>query len=113
MRTFIIVLVAAAIVAGSFLAFNLRKGDWRGADDSVEEIATANGRPPAAPLIDIDHHPDVGLFVFLMAGVVGGFVAGYVCRGFFDPRLRGRQHGSPPTPSSVNPAAFPRSDSHA
>jgi len=53
---------------------------WAGVDETViEQYAQAAGRPARDPLINTDQG-DLLLFVFLMAGVVGGFVAGYAYR---------------------------------
>ena len=53
---------------------------WQGVDESVvEKVAHEHGREAHAPLINTDQG-DLLLFVFLMAGVVGGFVAGYYWR---------------------------------
>jgi cobalt/nickel transport system permease protein len=42
----------------------------------VEKFATEGGREPWKPFIDTDQG-DLLLFVFLLAGIVGGFVLGY------------------------------------
>ncbi|MGA2107606.1 MAG: cobalt transporter [Syntrophorhabdales bacterium] len=53
---------------------------WQGVDESVvEKVAHEHGREIHAPLINTDQG-DLLLFVFLMAGVVGGFAAGYYWR---------------------------------
>jgi len=68
-------LVAAPAVASA--------ADWAGVDETVVgKYATAAGRPPTAPLIDLGEG-DLRLFVFLLAGAVGGFVAGYYFRELF------------------------------
>lgn len=54
--------------------------EWSGVDEMVvEKIATDAGRPPRAPYIDTDKG-DLLLFVFLLAGTCGGFIAGYSYR---------------------------------
>ncbi len=62
---------------------------WPGVDETVvEKYATAAGRPPQRPLVD----PGEGsllLFLFLIAGAVGGFAAGYYFREVF-PRKASR-----------------------
>jgi cobalt/nickel transport system permease protein len=59
---------------------------WDGVDKTVvEKFAQAAGRPPREPLIDTDRG-DLLLFVFLVAGAAGGFVAGYCYRALFPPR---------------------------
>src|SRR5512136_1471898 len=51
--------------------------NWSGVDESVvEKIAGEHGRHAVEPLINTDKG-DLLLFVFLLAGTVGGFAAGY------------------------------------
>jgi ABC-type cobalt transport system substrate-binding protein len=53
---------------------------WPGIDESVvEKIAKEQGREAREPIINTDQG-DLLLFVFLLAGAVGGFVAGYYWR---------------------------------
>ena len=53
---------------------------WPGVDKTVvEKMAKEHGREARAPLINTDQG-DLLLFVFLIAGVVGGFAAGYYWR---------------------------------
>jgi cobalt/nickel transport protein len=53
---------------------------WTGVDESVvEKIAGEHGRHAMEPLINTDQG-DLLLFVFLAAGAVGGFAAGYYWR---------------------------------
>jgi ABC-type cobalt transport system substrate-binding protein len=53
---------------------------WPGVDESVvEKYAKEHGREAHEPLINTDQG-DLLLFVFLLAGAVGGFVAGYSWR---------------------------------
>jgi len=54
-----------------------QEGKWVGIDEKVvEKIATEHGRPPRESLINTDQG-DLLLFVFLGAGTLGGFAAGY------------------------------------
>jgi cobalt/nickel transport system permease protein len=56
---------------------------WPGVDEAVvEKIAAEAGRPKMRPLIDTDRG-DLLLFVFLSAGIVGGFALGYSYRQLF------------------------------
>lgn len=56
---------------------------WTGIDVSiVGKYATKYGRPPRDPYINTDQG-DLLLFVFTLAGVVGGFVMGYNARKLF------------------------------
>jgi hypothetical protein len=53
---------------------------WPGVDESVvEKYAKEHGRQAHEPLINTDQG-DLLLFVFLLAGSVGGFAAGYYWR---------------------------------
>lgn len=55
-------------------------GAWSGVDESVvEKVAGEHGRHAREPLINTDQG-DLLLFVFLLAGTVGGFAAGYYWR---------------------------------
>ena len=50
---------------------------WTGVDESVvEKYAKEHGREAREPLINTDQG-DLLLFVFLLAGSFGGFIAGY------------------------------------
>ena len=50
---------------------------WTGVDESVvEKYAKEHGREARRPYIDTDQG-DLLLFVFLLAGTAGGFLAGY------------------------------------
>ncbi|MBF0539474.1 MAG: cobalt transporter [Nitrospirae bacterium] len=53
---------------------------WQGVDESVvKKVAREHGREAHPPLINTDQG-DMLLFVFLLAGALGGFVAGYSWR---------------------------------
>lgn len=53
---------------------------WSGVDESVvEKFAKEHGREAREPLINTDQG-DLLLFVFLIAGAIGGFTAGYYWR---------------------------------
>lgn len=65
--------------------FGLRNIDssWQGVDETVvERFAREAGRSARRPYIDTDQG-DLLLFVFLIAGAVGGFVGGYCFRELF------------------------------
>lgn len=56
------------------------KDRWPGVDETVvEKYAKAYGREAREPFINTDQG-DLLLFVFLLAGTLGGFVAGYSWR---------------------------------
>ena len=53
---------------------------WSGVDESVvEKYAKEHGREAREPFINTDQG-DLLLFVFLLAGAVGGFIGGYCWR---------------------------------
>jgi len=53
---------------------------WPGIDETVvEKMAQEHGRKARAPLINTDQG-DLLLFLFLIAGIVGGFIMGYCWR---------------------------------
>lgn len=59
---------------------------WQGVDETVvEKYALASGRRPLPPLINTNHG-NLLLFLFLAAGVVGGFLGGYCFRETFPPK---------------------------
>jgi hypothetical protein len=61
---------------------------WEGVDATViERVATEAGRPPRDPLINTDQG-DLLLWLFLLAGAIGGFVVGYTFRTLFPPRSK-------------------------
>jgi len=60
--------------------FSLAPKSWNGVDEAVvEKIAKEHGRQAVAPVID-PGSGDLLLFAFLVAGALGGFVAGYYWR---------------------------------
>ena len=57
---------------------------WQGLDETVVgKIAEEHGRKPREPLINTGEG-DMQLFVFMIAGVLGGFAAGYYWRVLLD-----------------------------
>jgi ABC-type cobalt transport system substrate-binding protein len=59
---------------------------WSGVDESViEKVAKEHGREAREPLINTDQG-DLLLFVFLLAGAVGGFIGGYYWRALVEKR---------------------------
>jgi len=74
----IILVCILSSVLHSLAAFGSEK--WPGVDESVvEKYAKEHGREAHEPLINTDQG-DLLLFVFLIAGTVGGFIAGYSWR---------------------------------
>jgi hypothetical protein len=61
---------------------------WEGVDETVvKKVAADAGHPARDPYINTDQG-DLLLFMFLLAGVIGGFIIGYTFRGLFPPRKR-------------------------
>jgi len=57
-------------------------GRWAGVDEAVvERLAAEAGRRPWAPLLDAQG--DLRSFLFLSAGIAGGFIVGYLYRLLF------------------------------
>lgn len=70
-----VILLPTLLFALNF--FTLAPLPWTGVDKSVvEKIAKEHGRAAKPPLVNTDQG-DLLLFVFLVAGVVAGFGAGY------------------------------------
>jgi len=60
--------------------FSLAPKSWTGVDEAVvEKVAKEHGREAKTPLIDTDKG-DLLLFIFLLAGSIGGFAGGYCWR---------------------------------
>ena len=83
MRSYEIFIFAGLLLIASYCIFlpaSLAAEKWPGVDESVvEKYAKEHGREAHEPLINTDQG-DMLLFVFLIAGTVGGFVAGYSWR---------------------------------
>ncbi|MHB8770963.1 MAG: energy-coupling factor ABC transporter permease [Syntrophales bacterium] len=76
-----------------------RAASWPGVDEAViEKVAEKAGRPSREPLLNTDQG-DLLLFVFLLAGIGGGFVAGYNFRTLFPPRHRKQRERAAATPA--------------
>lgn len=73
--------VLCAVLLGGLAGGSLQAGEkWLGVDDAVvNKIAREHGREAQKSLIDTGQG-DLQLFAFLLAGTVGGFVAGYYWR---------------------------------
>ena len=85
-KTILISLTILLIAAGTWLLLGHVKSEWSGVDESVvEKFAEEAGREARDPYINTDQG-DLLLFVFLLAGMVGGFVAGYYFKELFAER---------------------------
>ncbi|MGD0884604.1 MAG: cobalt ABC transporter permease [Thermodesulfovibrionales bacterium] len=64
---------------------------WTGVDESVvEKYAKEHGREARKPFIDTDQG-DLLLFVFLLAGTIGGFAAGYSWRVLMERKTKDKE----------------------
>lgn len=64
---------------------------WQGVDETVvEKYAKEHGREAREPFINTDQG-DLLLFVFLLAGTIGGFAAGYCWKELV---VKGQRHDS-------------------
>jgi ABC-type cobalt transport system substrate-binding protein len=80
-----------AIHFSLFTAVVLAEEKWQGIDESVvKKIAKEHGREAREPLINTDQG-DLLLFVFLIAGTIGGFIAGYSWRKLTEGGARKKQ----------------------
>lgn len=80
-----IVLIVFLVLSILFLAESrkLSAESWSGVDvNVVQKIAREQGRPAWTPFINTDQG-DLLLFVFLLAGTAGGFMAGFCWRKLF------------------------------
>jgi cobalt/nickel transport protein len=83
MRIFVISILLLGMLSGAALAEPETK--WPGVDESVvKKFADGAGRPAWEPFLNLEG--DAQLFAFLMAGLVGGFTAGYYFRHLFPPK---------------------------
>lgn len=82
-----ILLIPTLIYSLSFIS--LAPKSWTGVDEAVvEKIAKEHGRASVDPLINTDKG-DILLFVFLIAGAVGGFAGGYFWRMLVSEKKKG------------------------
>jgi hypothetical protein len=73
-------LVTCSLVPLTLCQSAFAADQWPGVDESVvEKFASERGREAHDPLINTDQG-DLLLFVFLLAGTLGGFAAGYSWR---------------------------------
>lgn len=90
------VLLAMLVMSSTAAA---QEKSWEGVDAAVVgKIAEAHGRPPAETIFN-SLSGDALLFAFALGGAVGGFVLGYLWRGFFgkQERCHARAGGQPET----------------
>jgi len=79
-RNYGIILLFVCLMLTIHSSLSTASQKWPGVDESVvEKSAREHGREAKEPLINTDQG-DLLLFVFLLAGAVGGFAAGYSWR---------------------------------
>lgn len=79
----VVLVVAVALFVSGWISADAK---WAGVDESVVgQFARAAGRPPSEPFLNICQG-DLPLFLFLLAGTVGGFFGGYYYRHLFPPQ---------------------------
>ena len=84
-RTLLILTFAGLLLTGPACPPG-RAASWSGVDETViEKFAEKAGRTAREPFINPDQG-DLLLFVFLVAGIIGGFIGGYNFRVLFPPR---------------------------
>lgn len=84
----VLILIFACIFLVAAVARPAGAASWSGVDETViEKVAEEAGRTAREPLINTDQG-DLLLFVFLVAGMVGGFIGGYNFRTLFPPKRR-------------------------
>jgi ABC-type cobalt transport system substrate-binding protein len=78
--TYILAILFLVAAYGILCDRALAADKWQGVDESVvQKIAKEHGREAHEPIINTDQG-DLLLFVFLLAGTIGGFAAGYYWR---------------------------------
>ena len=102
MKKKVLILMFAGLLLMGPACLPGRTASWSGVDEAViEKFAEKAGRPAREPFINTDQG-DLLLFVFLAAGIVGGFIAGYNFRTLFPPRRR--KQGGPAASASAETA---------
>jgi ABC-type cobalt transport system substrate-binding protein len=78
--------------------------EWGGVDESVvEKYAEEHGREARDPFINTDKG-DLLLFVFLLAGAVGGFIGGYYWRELMEDRARNTENRQTEDKNIITPS---------
>lgn len=81
-------LIAIVCLLGATAPPGAAASSWKGVDETVvEKFAEKAGRPATEPLLNTDRG-DLLLFLFLLSGAIGGFIAGYAFRALFPPKAR-------------------------
>ncbi|PLX98130.1 MAG: cobalt ABC transporter permease [Desulfuromonas sp.] len=76
MKKLLIILIAPVLMSGFVFADEAKPEKWAGIDEAVvEKYAADKGREAAEPLFNVEG--DMLLFLFALAGTIGGFVMGF------------------------------------
>lgn len=79
-----------------------KESKWAGVDEAViEKFAKEHGREAKEPLIGGEDQGDIMLFLFLLAGTIGGFAAGYYWRILISERRTGKEGPATAGPMEV------------
>jgi hypothetical protein len=101
MNNALVTLAVSALLLAAPACPTGRAASWPGVDEAViEKVAEKAGRPAREPFINTDQG-DLLLFVFLAAGIAGGFVAGYNFRTLFPPKRRRREEQEASAPGKT------------
>jgi ABC-type cobalt transport system substrate-binding protein len=85
----VVLIVAPLIAAGARAEGAQEKQSWQGVDEVVvEKIAREQGRVPWPPVLFRTDLGDLPLLMFLLAGTVAGFAAGYYWRKLLEGRKK-------------------------
>jgi ABC-type cobalt transport system substrate-binding protein len=80
MKVMRLTVLSAMLLYFSSVGASCAEEKWPGVDEAVvKKIAREHGREARKPLIDTGEG-DMQLFMFLSAGTLGGFIAGYYWR---------------------------------
>jgi len=76
MKRLILIPILLLVLASAAAAEAPAQEKWTGIDEAIiQKYATDKGRPAAEPLFNVEG--DMLLFLFALAGAIGGFVMGY------------------------------------
>ncbi len=79
-QSFGVIFLLIVVLFTTHYSLSTASEKWPGVDESVvEKYAKEHGREAREPFINTDQG-DLLLFVFLLAGAVGGFIGGYYWR---------------------------------
>ncbi len=82
-KALLVIAILMMLITFLYASEDNKEGKWEGVDAKVvEKYAKLYGREPRDPIINTDQG-DLILFIFTLAGAVGGFVIGYNYRTLF------------------------------